>query len=136
MAAWRPPGPARGAELSLPRHVVVAPGSHRKGKTSRTASKDGKNDHAHHQIQHRRCGSCETAGASSDVGDFVSEALGNIMARVRDSASHMGQSIAEESSRFGADALKKVTDEVEHRPLMMLAIAAGIGFLAGLANRR
>ena len=78
----------------------------------------------------------ETAGASSDVGDLVSEALGNIMARVRDSASHMGQSIAEESSRVGSDALKRLVDEAEHRPLLMLGIAAGIGFLAGLANRR
>ncbi len=31
---------------------------------------------------------------------------------------------------------KKLTDEVEQRPLIMLAVAAGIGFLAGLANRR
>ena len=38
---------------------------------------------------------------------------------------------------YAADpALKKLTDEVEHRPLVMLAVAAGIGFLAGLANRR
>jgi ElaB/YqjD/DUF883 family membrane-anchored ribosome-binding protein len=78
----------------------------------------------------------EGSGASGDVGDFVSDALSGIMKRVRDSAADVGQSVADEASRFGVDAFKKLTDEVEHRPLMMLGIAAGIGFLAGLANRR
>ena len=78
----------------------------------------------------------EAAGASSDVSDFVNETLGNIMERVRDSAANMGRSVADETSRVGTDAIKRLTDEVEHRPLVMLGIAAGIGFLAGLANRR
>jgi ElaB/YqjD/DUF883 family membrane-anchored ribosome-binding protein len=78
----------------------------------------------------------EAAGASGDVGDFVHEALGNIMARVRESAAHMGQSVGDETSRLGGEAVKKLVDEVEHRPLLMLGIAAGIGFLVGLANRR
>ena len=78
----------------------------------------------------------ETAGASSDVRDFVSEALERITSRVRESASDMTSSVVEEASRFSGDAFKKLTDEVEHRPLVMLAIAAGVGFLAGLANRR
>ena len=78
----------------------------------------------------------EASGASSDVRDFVSEALERITTRVRDSASGVTHSVADEASRLGGDALKKITDEVEHRPLVVLAIAAGIGFLAGLASRR
>jgi len=78
----------------------------------------------------------EAAGASADVSDFVNESLGNIMDRVRDSAATMGRSVADETSRVGSDAVKRLVDEVEHRPLVMLGIAAGIGFLAGLANRR
>lgn len=78
----------------------------------------------------------EAAGASADVTDFVSESLSDIMDRVRDSAATMGKSVADETSRVGADAVKRLVDEVEHRPLVMLGIAAGIGFLAGLANRR
>jgi ElaB/YqjD/DUF883 family membrane-anchored ribosome-binding protein len=35
-----------------------------------------------------------------------------------------------------ATHFEKLTDEVENRPLLMLGIVAGIGFLAGLANRR
>jgi len=78
----------------------------------------------------------EAAGASDDVGDFVHEALAKITARVRESAANMGQSVGDEASRLGTETIKKLVDEVEHRPLLMLGIAAGIGFLAGLANRR
>jgi ElaB/YqjD/DUF883 family membrane-anchored ribosome-binding protein len=78
----------------------------------------------------------EVSGASGDVGDFVSEALSRITNRVRETAAEASHSVADEVSRFGTDAFKKLTDEVEQRPLIMLAVAAGIGFLAGLANRR
>ena len=37
---------------------------------------------------------------------------------------------------MGGDALRKIEDEIGHRPLLTLAIAAGIGFLAGMAGRR
>ena len=73
---------------------------------------------------------------TGEVGDFVSEALDRIMSRVKDSASGVTQSVAEEATRFGTDAFKKLTDEVENRPLVMLGVAAGLGFLVGLANRR
>ncbi len=78
----------------------------------------------------------ETSGASSDIRDFVSDALGTIMKRVRDSAADVSDTVAEEAVRYGGDAVKKLTDEVEQRPLIMLGIAAGVGFLLGLANRR
>jgi len=78
----------------------------------------------------------EAAGASSDVRDFVSESLNNIVARVRESAASMTRSVADETSRVGSDAFNRVVDEIEHRPLLMLGLAAGIGFLAGLGSRR
>lgn len=78
----------------------------------------------------------ETAGAASEVGDFVSETLERIMERVRNSTAGITDTVTDEAARVSGDALKKITDEVEHRPLMMLGIAAGIGFLVGLANRR
>ena len=78
----------------------------------------------------------ETSGASNDVRDFVGEALERITNRVRESASDATASVADEATRIGSDAFKTFTDEIEHRPLMMLAVAAGIGFLAGVATRR
>lgn len=78
----------------------------------------------------------EGSGAAGDVRRFVSETLERIMDRVRESASDVSASVADEASRLGSDAFKKLSDEVEQHPLMMLAAAAGVGFLAGLANRR
>lgn len=78
----------------------------------------------------------ETSGASDDIGAFVSDTLERIMARVRENAADATQSAADEARRFGGDAFHKLADEVENRPILMLGVAAGIGFLAGLANRR
>src|ERR1700745_2631835 len=78
----------------------------------------------------------EASGASDEVGDFVSEALERIKKRVRESAVGVTESVAAEASRLGNDAFKRVTAECDHRPLVMLALAAGIGFLVGLATRR
>lgn len=78
----------------------------------------------------------EASGATGEVGDFVREALDRIMNRVRDSTAGVTHSVTEEAARFGTDAFKKLTDEVENRPLVMLGVAAGLGFLVGLANRR
>jgi ElaB/YqjD/DUF883 family membrane-anchored ribosome-binding protein len=78
----------------------------------------------------------EASGATGEVGDFVSEALDRIMNHVRDSAAGVTSSVTDEATRLGASAFKKLTDEVEHRPLIMLGVAAGLGFLVGLSHRR
>lgn len=78
----------------------------------------------------------ETTGAAGDVKDFVSEGLDRIMERVRASATDVTSSVTNEATRLGTDAFKRLTDEVEQRPLIMLAVAAGVGYLAGLASRR
>ena len=78
----------------------------------------------------------EASGSSDEIGEFVSDALDRIMSRVRESAAGISQSVTDEAKRFSGDAFRKLTDEVENRPLLMLGIAAGIGFLAGMANRR
>ena len=73
----------------------------------------------------------EFSGASGDINEFVNDALAGIMHRVRDGAS----SATDKAAHLGGDAVRKLTDEVEQRPLAMLAIAAGIGFLFGLTRR-
>jgi ElaB/YqjD/DUF883 family membrane-anchored ribosome-binding protein len=78
----------------------------------------------------------EASGATGEVRDFVSDTLESIMGRVKQSAAGLGETVTDEAARLGGDAIKKITDEVEARPLIMLAVAAGIGFLAGMANRR
>jgi ElaB/YqjD/DUF883 family membrane-anchored ribosome-binding protein len=78
----------------------------------------------------------EASGATGDVGEFVNQALDRIVHRPSVSAASMTNSVADEATRLSTDAFKKLTDEVEHRPLIMLGVAAGVGFLAGLADRR
>jgi ElaB/YqjD/DUF883 family membrane-anchored ribosome-binding protein len=77
----------------------------------------------------------EFSGATGEINEFVNDALGSIMERVRYGASSVSQSVADKATDFGSDAIKKITDEVEHRPFAMLAIAVGIGFLFGVSRR-
>ena len=72
----------------------------------------------------RRSAKDAANGATEFVNDTVADAAG----RVRNGA--------DEASRLGGDAIRRIEDEVGQRPLLTLAIAAGIGFLAGMAGRR
>jgi ElaB/YqjD/DUF883 family membrane-anchored ribosome-binding protein len=71
-------------------------------------------------------------GAASDASDYVSETISDAADRVRGGA-HV---VSDEAARMSTDALRRIEDEVGQRPLLTLAIAAGIGFLAGMAGRR
>jgi len=54
---------------------------------------------------------------------------------VRESANTMSDKVVDEASRIGSDTVKRLAAEVDQRPLVMLAVAAGIGFLFGLSRR-
>lgn len=87
---------------------------------------------------HRLSGSAkrEASGAGGDVGDFVNEALAGIMKRMASGSNDSVDSLTEDVARYGVDAFKKLTKEVEQRPLMMLGIAAGVGFLAAMMSHK
>lgn len=70
--------------------------------------------------------------AASGASEFVSETVSDAADRVRNGAG----AVSDEASRLGGDAIRRIEEEVGHRPLLTLAIAAGIGFLAGMAGRR
>jgi ElaB/YqjD/DUF883 family membrane-anchored ribosome-binding protein len=70
--------------------------------------------------------------AVDDASDYVSETIAETADRLRNGA----HTLTDEASKFGQEALRKIEDEIEQRPLLTLAIAAGIGFLAGMAGRR
>ena len=70
--------------------------------------------------------------AASDASEFVSEQVSDAADRVRNGANAM----SEEATRLSGDAIRRIEEEVGQRPLLTLAIAAGIGFLAGMAGRR
>jgi ElaB/YqjD/DUF883 family membrane-anchored ribosome-binding protein len=87
---------------------------------------------------HRLSGSAkrEASGAKGDIGDFVNEALAGIMKRMSNGSNDSVESLTDDVAQYGVDAFKKLTKEVEQRPLMMLGIAAGVGFLAALMNNK
>jgi hypothetical protein len=49
---------------------------------------------------------------------------------VRDEAAKIGS----EAAKLGNHALRRLSSEVEHRPLVTLAVAIGVGILVGLAS--
>jgi ElaB/YqjD/DUF883 family membrane-anchored ribosome-binding protein len=70
------------------------------------------------------------SSASTQVGDMVADTLAEMAAKFRGSA----QSVTS-VARLGTGALQRIGDEVERRPFMTVAIALGLGFLAGMAGR-
>jgi len=77
-----------------------------------------------------------TRQASSSVPDRLSESLSEVAERLRTSLRENARSVGEEASRVGSSAWHRVENEVVHRPLLALAIAAAIGFAIGALNRR
>lgn len=73
------------------------------------------------------------AGHAVDgVNDLVFGAVSNVTDRVRDNA----RSVSDDAARLGNQAVREVAAQIDKRPLLTLAIAAGIGFIAGLARRQ
>ena len=73
------------------------------------------------------------------VGEAVAAALGGIAERFRSGAGSIGEETANlgnEAVKRGNDAWRRVAREVEHRPLVTLAVAVGVGILIGLVGSR
>ena len=67
------------------------------------------------------------------VSDAVATAMSEIADRFRGRASTFGKEatkVSDEALELGNDALRKLTREVEQRPLILLAVAVGVGALA------
>ena len=97
-------------------------------------------DHLLRQLETRvgrmtQMGTRAAATGANQLVDSVSSVLGDISDRFRDRFRDSRFS-ASDAQKFGQDALQRVAREVEHRPLLTLAVAIGIGFLAGMAGRR
>jgi hypothetical protein len=69
--------------------------------------------------------------ASNQVGEMVADRLTDVATKIRGGATSVTG-----AARVGTGAMQRIGNELERRPLMTVAIALGIGFLAGLAGRR
>jgi ElaB/YqjD/DUF883 family membrane-anchored ribosome-binding protein len=69
--------------------------------------------------------------ALGEANDFVSGAVSDLTARARDNARDAGRDV----TKYGNLALRQLSYTMDRHPLMALAVATGVGFLAGLALR-
>ena len=81
------------------------------------------------------------SAAGDHVGDAIVSAVTEIVDRFRsgrrvagDEAMRFGNEAAKFGAKVGNDALQRVASEVEHRPLVTLAVAIGVGVLIGMAG--
>ena len=76
--------------------------------------------------------------AVENLGDMIATAVADLAERIRGRARNVDVSqLSDEALQLSNRALRKLTREVEHRPLVTLAIAVGVGaLLVGLLARR
>jgi ElaB/YqjD/DUF883 family membrane-anchored ribosome-binding protein len=94
----------------------------------------------------RKTGRRAAAGASAagdQIADTMAPILSEIVERLRsggrlagDEAARFGNEAVKVGARVGNDALRRLATQVEHRPLVTLAVAVGVGILIGIAGRR
>lgn len=73
--------------------------------------------------------------AAQGANDIVLNALSGLTGRATEQAQAGIASASDEVAKFGSHAVNRFVREIDKRPLLTLAIAAGIGFIAGLARR-
>jgi hypothetical protein len=102
-------------------------------------------DRLGHAASRAAAGGVATAAQATDrVGEAFVTALGDVIDRFRGGArsvsgeaTRFGQDAARlgyEASRLGGDALRRVSTEIERRPLVTIAVAVGVGLLIGLGS--
>ena len=87
-----------------------------------------------------RAGS-RAASKAAGTTDLVSEAVASVLSGL--ASRFQGVSLGDEAAKFGGeaaklgnDAMRRLSKEVEHRPLVTLAVAVGVGLLVGLTVHR
>ena len=87
------------------------------------------------------------AASASVVGNQIADAIGPILSEIVDrflrgqssalkDAADFGDQAVRSGARLGKDALQRITTDTKHRPLVVLAVALGLGVLIGIAARR
>jgi ElaB/YqjD/DUF883 family membrane-anchored ribosome-binding protein len=73
---------------------------------------------------------------AENLGDVIGSALSVWADRFREGASTVGDqsaALGKDVARLGTEALNRIADETERRPLFALAVAFGVGILIGMA---
>ncbi len=87
-----------------------------------------------------RRGSAAASAASEQIGDAVSSIVSDMIDRfsargraASDKAALLGSQALKLGSRYGSDAVDRVSAEAGDRPLLTLGVALGVGILIGAA---
>jgi hypothetical protein len=90
-----------------------------------------------------RQASATAAAAGDQIADAIGPILNDIGARFRrgqrlavDEAASIGNQAVSLGAKVGSDALGRIASQAKQRPVFMLAVAIGVGFLIGAAVRR
>jgi ElaB/YqjD/DUF883 family membrane-anchored ribosome-binding protein len=87
----------------------------------------------------KQVGSREPVAGPDSIGEAIASALSGVAARFRGGADSFSEEAAQfgnDAARLGNQALRRLTREVEHRPLVTLGVAVGVGILVGLVSHR
>jgi ElaB/YqjD/DUF883 family membrane-anchored ribosome-binding protein len=76
-----------------------------------------------------------TSASTAEVAERAGAAIGPVLSSIADRFRGGTHSMSDEAAKLGNDALRRLSNEVEHRPLVTLAVAVGMGILVGLASR-
>jgi ElaB/YqjD/DUF883 family membrane-anchored ribosome-binding protein len=90
-----------------------------------------------------RRASAEAAAAGDRIAETIGPILNDIAGRFRkgrqaalDQASTLGNQAVEAGTKMSGDAADRIAGQAKQRPLLMLAVAIGVGILIGAASRR
>lgn len=90
-----------------------------------------------------RRASAEAAAAGDRIAETIGPILADIAERFRlgqhvalDQAATLGSQAVKIGSKVGSDAVESISGQTKQRPLVMLAVAVGVGILIGAAARR
>jgi ElaB/YqjD/DUF883 family membrane-anchored ribosome-binding protein len=89
----------------------------------------------------RRSGriSASATDTADQLGETIASALSSTADRFRRGARSVGneaEKVRGQAADLGKDVLQRLSHEVEHRPLVILAVAIGVGILIGLVSNR
>jgi len=76
-----------------------------------------------------------TSASTAEVAERAGAAIAPVLSSIADQFRGGTHSMSDEAAKLGNDALRRLSNEVEHRPLVTLAVAVGVGILVGLASR-
>jgi len=76
-----------------------------------------------------------TSASTAEVAERAGAAIAPVLSSIADRFRGGPHSMSDEAAKLGNDALRRLSNEVEHRPLVTLAVAVGVGILVGLASR-